>query len=102
VAGSIDALTQLASAANHTDDAASDGPPAPRTPAEHFDAFLDALAPAPGADFRLTLTSQVARLVDGYDQKTADDIRRRYREPAGSDADGYWDSPDEADGPVPE
>jgi hypothetical protein len=37
--------------------------------------LLDSLNPAPSDDVRLTLTSQIARLVDGYDQKAADEMR---------------------------
>ncbi|MCW2930954.1 MAG: hypothetical protein JWM19_1916 [Actinomycetia bacterium] len=108
VAANIDVLTQLANAANknhtnNTDSAAFDAPAGPPTPAERFDAFLDSLDPAPSDDVRLMLTSQVARLVDGHDQKAADEMRRRHSEPDGGDeADGYWDYPGEAEGTPPE
>jgi hypothetical protein len=94
VAESIDVLSRLARAANNADDVAAGAPAAPRTSAEHFDAFLDALEPAPNNDERLTLASQVARLVDSHDQKTADEIRRRHNGPDGDAADGYWDCPE--------
>ena len=99
VAASIDVLTQLAHAANNTENtkhmnstggATFDAPAEPPTPAERFDAFLDSLDPAPSEDVRLTLTSQVARLVDGHDQKAADEMRRRHGEPDDRDvADSY-------------
>ena len=99
VAASIDVLTQLAHAANNaestthmneTDSATFNTPVGPPTPAERFDAFLDSLDPAPSDDVRLTLTSQVARLVDGHDQKAADEMRRRHSEPDDRDvADRY-------------
>ncbi len=80
VAANIDLLTQLVHAANNnhmndTDSPAPDAPAGPPTPAERFDAFLDSLDPAASDDVRLTLTSQVARLVDGHDQKAADEMR---------------------------
>jgi hypothetical protein len=99
VEANIDVLTRLAHVANNnhvntTDDVAFDAPTGPPTPAERFDAFLDSLDPAPGDDFRLTLTNQVARLVSGHDQKTADEMRRCPSEPDGDDgADSYWDYP---------
>jgi len=99
VAESIDVLTRLARAANNADNAADGAPAVPRTPAEHFDAFLDSLNPAPGDDARLMMTNQVARLVDGHDQKAADEMRRWYSEPDSSGtAEGYWDYPGEPDG----
>ncbi len=108
VAASIDVLTQLAHAANknhmnNTDSAAFDAPAGPPTPAERFDAFLDSLDPAPSDDVRLTLTSQVARLVDGHDQKAADEIRRRHSEPDGGDvAESSWGYPGATEGTPPE
>jgi hypothetical protein len=108
VADNIELLTQLAHAANNnhmhnTDGGASDAPAGPPTPAEHFDAFLDSLDPAPSDDTRLTLTSQVARLVDGHDQKAADDMRRRHSEPDDRDvADSYRGYPGETEGTPPE
>jgi hypothetical protein len=61
----------------------------------HFD-------PAPSDDVRLTLTSQVARLVDGHDQKAADEMRRRHSEPDDADGAGsYWGYPGEAEGAPP-
>jgi hypothetical protein len=108
VAANIDLLTQLAHAANnnHVNDAGSaafDAPGGPPTAAERFDAFLDSLDPAPSDDVRLTLTSQVARLVDDHDPKAADEMRRRHSEPDGDDvADGYWAYPGEAEGTPPE
>jgi hypothetical protein len=78
-------------------------PAGPPTPAEHFDAFLDSLDPAPSDDVRLMLTSQIARLVDGHDHKAADEMRRRYSEPDGCDvADSDWDYPGAAEGTPPE
>jgi len=100
VAESIDVLSQLARAANNADDAPSGVPATPQTSAEHFDAFLDALDPAPNDDQRLTLASQMARLVDGHDQKTAEEIRRRNSGPDGDATDGYWDY-HEGDGTPP-
>jgi hypothetical protein len=107
VAASIDVLTKLAHAAsnagntnhmNSTDSAAFDAPAGPPTPAERFDAFLDSLDPAPSDDVRLTLTSQVARLVDGHDQKAADEIRRRHSEPDDGDvANSDWGYPGPAE-----
>jgi hypothetical protein len=108
VAANIDVLTQLAHAANNdhvnnTDGAAFDAPTGPPTPAERFEAFLDSLDPAPSDDIRLTLTSQVARLVDGHDQKAADEMRRRLSEPDGGDvADSYWVYPRDTGGTPPE
>jgi hypothetical protein len=108
VAASIGVLTQLAQAANdakstnrmdNTDSAAFDVPAGSPTPAECFDAFLDSLDPAPSDDVRLTLTSQVARLVDGHDQKAADEMRWRHSRADDRDvADGYWGYPGEAEG----
>jgi hypothetical protein len=103
-AANIDLLTRLSHAANnnHADnaDSAAFHPPAgSHTPAEHFDAFLDSLDPAPSDDIRLTLTSQVARLVDGHDQKAADEMRRRRSEP--DPADRYWSSSGEEEGTSP-
>jgi hypothetical protein len=101
VAANIDLLTQLAHAANNnhlnnTDSSAPDASARPPTPAERFDAFVDSLDPTPSDDFRLTLTCQVARLVDGHDQKAADEMRQRHREPDDADGAGsYWDSSDE-------
>jgi hypothetical protein len=97
VVDNLDVLTRLAHAANRndmngTDSAAFAIPVEPLTPAERFDAFLDSLDPAPSDDVRLTLTSQMARLVDGHDQKAADEMRRRRAEPdsdANADVDGY-------------
>ena len=112
VAASIDVLTQLAHAANNaentnhmnnTDSAAFDAPAGPPTPAERFDAFLDSLDPAPSDDIRLTLTSQVARLVDGHDQKAADEMRWRHSEPDDGDvADSNQGYPGAAEGTPPE
>jgi hypothetical protein len=103
VAGSIDVLARLSRAANNADDAEHRVPAAPRTPAEHFDAFLDSLDPAPDDNVRLTLSNQVARLVDGHDQKAADEIRRCLSDPEGSDVtNGYWNCQGETDGPLPE
>lgn len=112
VAASIDVLTQLADAANNventnhmtdTDSATFDAPTGLSTPAEHFDAFLDSLDPEPSDDVRLTLTSQVARLVDGHDQNAADEMRRRHNEPDSRDAaDSYWGHPGEAEATPPE
>lgn len=101
VAANIGVLTQLAHAANDnhmndTDGAAFNVPAGPPTAAERFDAFLDSLDPAPSGDVRLTLTSQVARLVDGHDQKAADEMRRRQSEP--DVAEGYWGFPGEEEG----
>jgi hypothetical protein len=98
VAASIDVLTQLSNAANNAegtnhmnnmDSATFDAPAGPPTPAECFDAFLDSLDPAPSDDVRLTLTNQVARLVDGHDQKAADEMRWRHSKP---DSDDVADS----------
>ena len=111
VAASIDVLTQLADAANnmestnHKDDtdSATFDSPAGRTPAERFDAFLDSLDPAPSDDVRLTLTSQVARLVDGHDQKAAGEMRWRHSEPDSGDvADSGYGYVGEAEGTPPE
>jgi hypothetical protein len=108
VAANIDLLTQLAHAANtrvnNTDSATFDAPAGPLTPAERFDAFLDSLDPTPGADVRLTLTSQVARLVGSHDQKAADEMRRRHEDPDGGGiTDSYRGYPSEAEGgPPPE
>jgi hypothetical protein len=103
VAENINVLTRLAHAANNMDDAASGTCAEPRTPAEHFEAFLDSLDPVPDDDVRLTLTSQVARFVDSHDQKAADEMRRRYSDPEGSNVtDGYWDDLEETNGPLPE
>ena len=107
VAASIDVLTQLAHTANknhmnNTNSAASDAPAGPPTPAERFDAFLDSLDPAPSDDVRLTLTSQVARLVDGHDQKAADEMRQRHSEPGNDVADSYRGYPGAAEGTPPE
>lgn len=107
VAANIDLLTQLVHAANNnhmndTDSPAPDAPAGPPTPAERFDAFLDSLDPAASDDVRLTLTSQVARLVDGHDQKAADEMRRRHSEPDDADGAGsYWGYPGEAEGAPP-
>jgi hypothetical protein len=102
VAESIEVLTRLSRAANNADDAAFGEPAAPRTPAEHFDAFLNSLDPAPDDNARLTLSNQVARLVDGHDQKAADEIRR-HSEPDISDVtDGHWGFPAETDDQMPE
>jgi hypothetical protein len=109
VADSIDVLTRLAWAANNADGDAFEAPTAPQTPpnppqtpAERFDAFLDSLDPVPNANVRLLLTSQVARFVDGHDQKAADEMRRRHSEPGDSDVDdGYWDYPGSPDGDQP-
>ena len=111
VAGSIEILTQLAHAANNvesashmngTDSATADSPAGPPTAAERFDAFLDSLDPAPSDDVRLTLISQVARLVDSHDQKAADEMRWRHSEPDGGDiADGNYGYPGDA-APPPE
>lgn len=104
VAANIDILTQLAHAANrnpmnNTDSAAFGAPTGPPTPAQRFEAFLDSLNPAPSDDVRLTLTEQVARLVHDHDQKTADEMRRRYSESDDSDAaDSYRGYPGEAEG----
>ena len=88
----IDVLQRLASAANNMDAVATAGP---QSPADHFDAFLDSLAPVLGGEARLLLTIQMASLVDGHDQKAADEMRRRQNE---SDVDnGYWDSHGKAD-----
>jgi hypothetical protein len=112
VAASIDVLTQLAHAANNaesanrmngTDSTTTDSPAGPPTPAEHFDAFLDSLEPAPSDDVRLTLTSQVARLVDGHDQKAADEMRWRLSEPGSDDVtDTNYGYLGEAEGTPPE
>ena len=112
VAASIDVLTQLAHAANNTestnhknnsDSATFDAPTEPRTSAERFNAFLDSLDPAPSDDVRLTLTSQVARLVDGHDQKAADEMRWRHSEPDGGGvADSNYGYLGEAEGKPPE
>jgi hypothetical protein len=105
VAENINVLTRLAQAANNADnadDVAPGTPAAPQTSAEHFDAFLASLDPVPNDDVRLTLTRQVARLVDGHDQKTAEDMRRR-TEPDSSDiADDYWDYRRGQDNPLSE
>jgi uncharacterized protein (DUF1778 family) len=98
VAENIDVLTRLAHAANNTGDAPPDSPAGPRTSVDHFDAFLDALDPAPSDDQRLMLANQVARHIDGVDPKTAEEMRRRYSETDGGD--GYWDYP-KADGMPP-
>ena len=87
---------------NNTNSAASDAPAGPPTPAERFDAFLDSLDPAPSNDVRLTLTSQVARLVDGHDQKAADEMRQRHSEPGDDVADSYRGYPGAAEGTPPE
>jgi hypothetical protein len=110
VAESIDVLVRLAEAANGGNDAAptasaapDDAPISPETPAERFGAFLDSLDPPPGDKDRLLLTDLVARFVDSYDQKAADDMRRRYSEPEGGDVvDGYWGYPGEAEDTLPE
>jgi len=107
VAASIDVLTRIAHTANddhlgNTDTAVFDTPARSATPAERFDAFLDSLDPAPTGDVRLTLTSQVARLVNGHDPKAADEMRRRCREADGGGADSYWGDPGEAEGTSPE
>jgi hypothetical protein len=110
VAASIDVLTRLAHAANSVNGAAfaasaapDTAPVAPQTPAERFDAFLDSLDPTPGDKDRLLLTDLVARFVDRYDQKAADDMRRRHSEPDEGDvADGYWGYPGEAEDTLPE
>jgi hypothetical protein len=99
VADNIDVLSRLARAANNADNVAPSVSAAPRTSAEHFAAFLDALVPTPDDDERLTLASQVARLVDNHDQKTADEIRRRHSGPDEA-GDGYQDCP-EADAMPP-
>jgi hypothetical protein len=102
VAASINVLTQLAHAANNTDSATFDVPAGPPTPAECFEAFLDSLDPAPSDDVRLMLASQVARLVNGHDQEAADEMRRRYSKPDGSDvADSNHGYLGEADGTPP-
>jgi hypothetical protein len=107
VAANIDLLTQLAHAVNNyhtynTDCGASEALDGPPTPAEYFDAFLDSLDPAPSDDLRLTLTSQVARLVDGHDQNAADGMRRRHSKPDDGDvADSYRGYPGEAEGMPP-
>lgn len=104
VATNIDVLTQLAHAANgnhmnNTDSAAFDAPARPPTAAERFDAFLDSLDPAPSDDVRLTLTTQVARLVHGHDPKAADEMQRRHSEPDGGEVtDSYWVYPGGAEG----
>jgi hypothetical protein len=107
VAESIDVLARLAEAANGGNDAglAASAVPdtatiSPETPAERFDAFLNSLDPPPGDKDRLLLTDQVARFVNRYDQKAADEMRRRYSEP-NDVADGYW-GPSEAEGTLPE
>jgi hypothetical protein len=103
----IGVLTQIADAANknhmnNTDSAASDAPAGPPTAAERFDAFLDSLDPVPSDDVRLTLTSQVARLVDSHDQKAAAEMRQCHSEPDGGDvADSYWGYPGEPEGTPP-
>jgi hypothetical protein len=57
----------------------------------------------PTDEVRLLLTDQVARFVDRYDQKAANEMRRPCSEPEGSDAaDGYWGYPGEAEGTLPE
>lgn len=97
VANSIDVLTQLAHAANNTNVGARQDPAAPRTAAEYFGAFLDSLKPVPDDSVRLMLTSQVARLVDGHDQKAADEMRRRQSDVS----DGYWGYSGEDEGDTP-
>lgn len=57
----------------------------------------DSLDPAPSDDVRLTLTSQVARLVDGHDQKAADEMRRRRGEPDDDIAGSYRSYPGAAE-----
>jgi hypothetical protein len=117
VADKIEVLSRLARAATDTVDVASEEPPdpqpsdaVPETPAARFDAFLDSLASA-DPDFRLTLTSLVARFVDSLDQKAADEMRRRYREPSVSDMsedprvypdEGYPEYPDDPEDMPPE
>jgi hypothetical protein len=106
VAESIDVLTRLAHAANNTNGvsfaastAPDTGPVAPQTPAGRFNAFLDSLDPTPSDEVRLLLTDQVARFVDRYDQKAADEMRRRHSDPEGGDVvGGYWGYPGEAEG----
>ena len=84
---------------NNTDSPAPDAPAGPPTPAERFDAFLDSLDPAPSDDVRLTLTTQVARLVHGHDPKAADELQRRHSEPDGGEVtDSYWVYPGGAEG----
>jgi hypothetical protein len=108
VAANIDVLTRLAHAANTnhmngTDSTTFDAPAGPTTAAERFDAFLDSLDPAPSDDVRLTLTSQVARLVDVHDQKAADEMRWRNSEPDGGDvADRNYGHLGEPEGTSPE
>ena len=111
VAASIDVLTELADAANNVrnnndmnnmDRAAFGAPAEPPTPAERFDAFLDSLNPTPSDDVRLTLASQVARLVAGYDQKASDEMRWHHRRPDDDIADNNYGHLDEAEGTPPE
>jgi hypothetical protein len=99
VAQSINMLGQLARAANNSDTTPG-ASAAPRTSADHFDAFLGALDPAPDADQRLMLASQMARHIDGVDPKTAEEMRRRYSEPDDPDTNDYWGYPG-ADGTPP-
>jgi hypothetical protein len=102
VAGKIGVLSQLARVANNEPAPDSRPPealpaPLPLRPADQFEAFLDSLDPRPSADARLLLTDQVARFIDGYDRKTADEMRHRNR-PAGDNVPpGYWDD----DSPMP-
>jgi hypothetical protein len=62
--------------------------------------LLGALDPAPDADQRLMLASQMARHIDGVDAKTAEEMRRRYSEPDDPDTNDYWGYPG-ADGTPP-
>jgi hypothetical protein len=110
VAESIGVLTQLARAANNTDDspvgnatratdeAAAAAPADPQTPAEHFGAFLDSLNSLDD-DARLTLTKQMASLVEGHGYgAVAREMTGPYDEwPGGPDSGMPGDEPEPSD-----
>lgn len=117
VAESIGVLTQLARAANNTennanntvdnqvgnatrsaDEAAAAAPANPQTPAEHFGAFLDSLNSLDD-DARLTLTKQMASLVEGHGYgSVAREMTSPYDEwPGGPDSGMPGDEPDPSD-----